>query len=72
VAKAAAVVKPLTDALKGGKKGATTLDLMADMSAAFQLAKQALADACPLDHPSATAELSLATDASSTHVGGVL
>jgi Reverse transcriptase (RNA-dependent DNA polymerase)/RNase H-like domain found in reverse transcriptase len=72
VAKAAAIVKPLTDALKGGKKGSTKLEWTADMATAFQLAKQALADACPLDHPSATAELSLATDASSTHVGGVL
>jgi RNase H-like domain found in reverse transcriptase len=72
VAKAAAIVKPLTDALKGGKKVPTKLEWTADMSTAFQLSKQALADACPLDHPSVTAELSLATDASSTHVGGVL
>jgi RNase H-like domain found in reverse transcriptase len=72
VAKAAVIVKPLTDTLKGGKKGPTKLEWTAAMSTAFQLAKQALADACPLDHPSATAELSLATDASSTHVSGVL
>jgi Reverse transcriptase (RNA-dependent DNA polymerase) len=34
VAKAAAIVKPLTDALKGGKKGSTPLEWTTDMSTA--------------------------------------
>jgi hypothetical protein len=38
----------------------------------FQKVKQLLAAAVPLQHPSPTAELSLATDASDTHIGGVM
>ncbi len=41
-------------------------------AAAFGAAKAALAAAVPLAHPAANAVLSLATDASDTHVGGVL
>jgi hypothetical protein len=39
---------------------------------AFQNAKRFLAVAVPLQHPAADAELSLATDASDTHIGGVI
>jgi hypothetical protein len=70
--RAAEVVRPLTDALKGGKASASKLDWSATMTDAFQAAKTALSATCSLDHPSAAAELSLATDASSSHVGGVL
>ena len=45
---------------------ARTLQLLTDA------AKAALAAAVPLPHPAPNAVLSLATDASDTHVGGVL
>ncbi len=38
----------------------------------FQKAKRLLAAAVPLQHPSPNAELSLATDASDTHIGSVM
>jgi hypothetical protein len=39
---------------------------------AFRLARTALAETALLDHPAADAQLSLVTDASATHIGGVL
>jgi hypothetical protein len=39
---------------------------------AFQNAKRHLAAAVPLQHPEPNAELSLATDASDTHIGEVM
>jgi hypothetical protein len=39
---------------------------------AFQDAKRLLVAAVPLQHPAPNAELSLATDASNTHIGGVM
>jgi hypothetical protein len=39
---------------------------------AFQNAKSLLAAAVPLQHPAPNAELSLATDASDTHIRGVM
>ncbi len=39
---------------------------------AFQNAKRLLAAAVPLQHPAPNAELSLATDTSDTHIGGVM
>jgi hypothetical protein len=39
---------------------------------AFQNAKRLLAAAVPLQHPASNAELSLATDASNTHIEGVM
>jgi cytoskeleton-associated protein 5 len=39
---------------------------------AFQSAKRLLAVVMPLQHPAPNAELSLATDASDTHIGGVM
>jgi hypothetical protein len=39
---------------------------------AFQNAKRLLAAAVPFQHPAPDAELSLATDASDTHIGGVM
>jgi hypothetical protein len=61
-------LQPLTDALKGAPK---TLE-WPPAAAAFGAAKAALAAAVPLAHPAPNAVLSLATDASDTHVGGVL
>jgi hypothetical protein len=54
-------LQPLTDTLRGDPK---TLEWLA---AAFEAAKTALAAAVPLAHPAPNA-----TDASDTHVGGVL
>jgi hypothetical protein len=63
---------PLTDALKGGMSSASKLEWSLAITASFWNARTALSATCSLDHPSATTELSLATDASSSHVGGVL
>ncbi len=65
----AQVLKPLTDLLKGGAK---SLQWTATDQEAFQKAKYLLAAAVPLQHPAPDAELSLATDASDTHIGGVM
>ncbi len=61
----AQVLKPLTDLLRGGAK---TLQLTATAQEAFQKAKCLPAAAVPLQHPAPDAELSLATDASDTHI----
>lgn len=63
---------PLTDALKGGPAGSTKLIWSELMGTAFVAAKNALAAATCLVHPVPSAELALACDASSTHVGAVL
>jgi hypothetical protein len=60
-------LQPLTDVLRGAPK---TLEW--PPAAAFGVAKAALAAAVPLAHPAPNAVLSLATDTSDTHVGGVL
>jgi hypothetical protein len=65
----AQVLKPLTDLLKGGAK---RLDWTAPAPEAFQNAKRLLAAVVPLQHPAPNAELSLATDPSDTHIGGVM
>jgi hypothetical protein len=62
-------LKPLTDLLKGGAK---TLEWTASSQEAFQNAKSLLAVVVPLQHPASKAELSLATDASNNHIGGVM
>jgi hypothetical protein len=59
----------LTDLLKGGAK---TLEWTASAQEAFQNEKRLLAAVVPLQHPAPNAELSLATDASDTHIGGVM
>jgi hypothetical protein len=65
----AQVLKPLTNLLKGGPK---TLQRTAAAQEAFQQAKRLLTAAVQLQHPAPNAELSLATDASDTHIGGVM
>ncbi len=65
----ARTLEPLTDALKGAPK---TLEWPPATAAAFGAAKAALAAAVPLANPAPNAVLSLATDASDTHVGGML
>jgi hypothetical protein len=65
----AQILKPLTDLLKGGAK---MLEWTVSAQEAFQRAKRLLAAAVPLQHPAPNAELSLATDASDTHIEGVM
>ncbi len=67
---AARVLKPLTDSLRGCPKGAVSWS--GDMEAAFVSSKAALQRAGELAHPDSAAELSLAVDASDTHIGAVL
>jgi hypothetical protein len=63
------MLQPLTDALKGAPK---TLEWTPAASNALGLAKAALVGAVPQAYPAQNAMLSLATDASDTHIGGVL
>jgi cleavage and polyadenylation specificity factor subunit 1 len=67
---AAAVLRPLTEALRGGQKA--DLSWTAEMQTAFEQSKLALCRAAELAHPLPGADLSLAVDASGTHVGAVL
>ncbi len=67
--KCAQILKPLTDLLKGGAK---TLEWTVSAQEAFQNANRLLAAAVPLQHPVPNAKLSLAPDASDTHIGGVM
>ncbi len=64
----AQVLRPLTDLLK---RGAKTLEWTAFAQEAFQNAKRLLVAAVPLQHLAPNAELSLATDVSDFHIGGV-
>ena len=69
---AAKILLPLTAVLKGGRKGAELLDWTPEMLTAFFSIKVALLQSVCLAFPQDSTELSLATDASATHVGGVL
>jgi len=69
---AARILKPLTDALKGGPSGSTQLVWSSAMESAFLAAKSGLAAATSLAHPVLDAELALVVDASNTHVGAAL
>ena len=69
LAGAACFLKPLTDALAGSPK---KLEWTSTMQQAFEKAKAAVAAAVKLVHPAPGATVSLAVDASATHVGGVL
>jgi hypothetical protein len=62
-------LRPLTAALSGNPK---VLSWQSAMETAFTAAKAALDTAVPLAHPLPRAILTLATDASDTHVGAVL
>jgi RNase H-like domain found in reverse transcriptase/Reverse transcriptase (RNA-dependent DNA polymerase) len=65
----AASLLPLTNALRGSPRNLT---VTAEMTAAVAAAKDALAAATGLAHPLPHAQLALVTDASDSHVGGVL
>ena len=69
---AARILRPLTDILKGGPKGPTPIVWSPPLLAAFTAAQAALSATCCLDHPSSSAEISLVTDASASHLGAVL
>ena len=69
---AAKILLQLTAVLKGGKKGVELLLWSSPMLAAFNAIKTALLQSVCLAFPRDNAELSLATDASATHVGAVL
>jgi hypothetical protein len=62
------VLRPLTDACSNQQPFQWT----SPMDSSFQTAKSLLASAVPLHHPNPSAILSLATDASDSHVGAVL
>jgi hypothetical protein len=63
------ILRPLTDALNGNSK---EFQWTAEQQMAFEAAKLAVVNAVKLTHPIQAAKLSLATDASDFHVGGVL
>ena len=65
----AAVLRPLTDALRGGPR--QPLIWSQECSEAFSLAKSRLSTRTKLFHPDQTAPISLAVDASGSHVGAV-
>jgi len=69
---AAGILLPLTSALKGGLPGSSPVAWTEGMAAAFQLTKQRLLATTSLAFPEVGGRLSLATDASATHVGAVL
>ncbi len=66
---AARVLAPLTDALKGPGKSITWTS---NLEAAFRHAKDLIIRVPELIHPRASAPISLAVDASDSHVGAVL
>jgi hypothetical protein len=65
----AGILKPLTDAVCISSK---EFQWSEEQQAAFEAAKLAVVNAVKLTHPIPAADLSLATDASDYHVGGVL
>jgi hypothetical protein len=67
---AAQLLRPLTDAVKGGQ--AAAVDWTPAMAAAFQHVKDKLCSAVELAHLEADTEVFLAVDASGTHVGAAL
>jgi hypothetical protein len=66
---AASILKPLTDSLKGSPKGAERIAWRPHMEKSFHDIKAALADVTMLAHPLPHAHLSIAVDASASHVG---
>jgi hypothetical protein len=69
---AAKLLRPLTDALRGGKEARERIEWTAEMEEAFSATKQALAKAALLAHPIPGAEVALMVDASGYHVGAAL
>jgi hypothetical protein len=69
---ASKLILPLTRALHGGPRGDQPLPWSAEMIAAFSAARLVLLSSAVLEHPVDGAELSLATDASSSYVGAAI
>jgi hypothetical protein len=69
---AASILKPLTDSLKGGPKGAERIVWRPPMEKSFHDIKAALAEVTMLAHPLPHAHLSITVDASASHVGACL
>ena len=65
----ARTLRPLTDALAGNPR---VLNWSQELQDAFDRAKSALSSAVSLTHPFPSAEVSLVTDASNTHMGAAL
>ena len=70
IARAAHIMRPLYEALKG-KTPVQAIDWTAEADVAFAEVKTALAQAALLAHPSSTAPISITTDASDYAVGAV-
>jgi hypothetical protein len=69
---AEAVLKTLTDCLRGGRAGSEKLQWTEPMLQAVSKAKAAVVTAMTLTHPAVGAELSLVVDKSADHVGAAL
>ena len=69
ISSAASMLSPIIDALKLTAGGFVWTSIMEQ---SFAAAKDALTAATVLKHPNQRADVSLAVDASSTHVGGLL
>jgi hypothetical protein len=72
VPQAACILTPLTDILCGGHTGNKPVQWSPTLQMAFEEAKQAVAAASVLARPVLGSHLSLAVDASATHVGAAL
>ena len=72
IPRAAAILLPLTNALRGDRKGSEAITWSPEMSSAFSAASSALSGVVTLAHPEPSSEWSLAVDASATHVGAAL
>jgi hypothetical protein len=69
---ASRLILPFTRVLRGNPRGDHPLAWSAEMGTAFTAARQSLLSSATLEHPAGNAELSLVTDASSSHVGAVI
>jgi RNase H-like domain found in reverse transcriptase len=70
--RAVAIIRLLTDVLRGNRPGTAVVSWLAAMEAAFATARSALVSTPLLDHPAADAELSMVTNASAFHVSSML
>ena len=69
---AAQILKPLTDVLHCNVGCIKWLTWSPEMTASFASSKRHLVKTVPLAHPDPVAHIMVATDASDTHIGGVL
>ena len=72
IPKAAKLLAPLTEVLKGAPSATCKLQWSQPMLTAFLSAKLSLASAAELAYPSSAAELAVLADASSSHMGAAL